>query len=105
MRDEIVEKSVKLLSNITHSNSHFASTKRCELPATRELNLSGAIAGDLLFEPAPEIEQTRRIILVSKLMRHAKVPPLIAISRRLHTQVTGDAPGAHAGFESEPIFS
>jgi len=41
VRDEIVEKSVKLLSNITHSNSYFAATKRSKLPAYSGLKFIG----------------------------------------------------------------
>ena len=105
VRDKIVEQAAKLLGNITHSNSHFASTKRSELPAYSGLNLSGAIAGDLLFERAPEVEQTRRIIVSLEANAACQSPTAQRYSRRLHTQLTGDAPGVHAGFERDPIFA
>jgi len=49
MSDKIVEQAAKLLDNITQSTSHFGSTKRSKLPAYAGLNLSGAVAGDLII--------------------------------------------------------
>jgi hypothetical protein len=49
VRDKVVEQTAKLLGNITHSSSRFASTEQNELPANSTERSSGAMAGNLII--------------------------------------------------------